>query len=328
MGRRTRLWLLGGLVVAAAACGLFLVRTLRTPDLPRGFAAGNGRIEATAYDIATKRPGRLAEVRAQEGEMVERGEALARIDTADLDAARREAEAQLQQARESEQLATALLAQRESERKLARTELARTESLVAEHVASQQSLDQGRARSEAADAAARAAQEQVHQATAAIAAASAAVDRIQTDIDDSTIVSPVRGRILYRLAEPGEVLGIGGKILTVLDLTDVYMAIFLPTAEAGRLRMGSEARLVLDAAPEYVFPATVSFVAPEAQFTPKEVETRSEREKLMFRVKVKVDPALLERYLPLVKTGVPGMAYVRIDGALAWPERLQVRLPE
>jgi HlyD family secretion protein len=327
-GRRTWLWLLGLLVVAAVGTGVYALRWLREPALPRGFASGNGRIEATAYDVATKRPGRIAEVRVHEGDMVEKGQVLARIDTADLEAARREAEAQLQQAHESEHLALAQVAQRASERKLAHSELSRTQSLVDEKVASEQSLDRDRARSETAEAAARAAQEQVHQAKAAIAAATAAVERIQTDIDDSTIQSPVQGRVLYRLAEPGEVLGAGGKILTVLELTDVFMVIFLPTAEAGRVSLGSEARVVLDAVPEYVFPAAVSFVAPEAQFTPKEVETRTEREKLMFRVKVKIDPELLERYLSLVKSGVPGMAYVKIDGALAWPARLQVRLPE
>ena len=316
------------LVLVLVAAGVYGLRWLRAPELPRGFASGNGRIEATAYDVATKRPGRIAEVRVHEGDMVEKGQVLARIDTADLEAARREAEAGLQQAHESEHLALALLAQRESERKLARTELARTQSLVEQKVASQQSLDRDRGRSETAEAAARAAQEQVHQAKAATAAATAAVERIQTDIDDSTIESPVRGRVLYRLAEPGEVLGAGGKLLTVLELTDVFMAIFLPTAEAGRVSLGSEARVVVDAVPEYVFPATVSFVAPEAQFTPKEVETRTEREKLMFRVKVNLDPAFLEHHVEWVKTGVPGVAYVRIDGALPWPERLQVRLPE
>ena len=105
--------------------------------------------------------------------------------------------------------------------------------------------------------------------------------------------SPIAGRVLYRLAEPGEVLAAGGKVLTVLELTDVYMTIFLPTALAGRIAVGSEARIVLDAVPQYVIPATISFVAARAQFTPKDVETRTEREKLMFRIKVRIDPELL-----------------------------------
>jgi HlyD family secretion protein len=133
--------------------------------------------------------------------------------------------------------------------------------------------------------------------------------------------------VLYRLAEPGEVVGVGGKVLTVLDLTDVYMVIFLPETVVGRVPLNAEARLVLDAAPEYVIPASVSFVAPRAQFTPKQVETRSAREKLAFRVKLQIEPDLLERYEPLVKTGVPGIGHVRLDPDLPWPEDLQPRLP-
>ncbi|HEY8505733.1 MAG TPA: glycoside hydrolase family 43, partial [Gemmataceae bacterium] len=110
--------------------------------------------------------------------------------------------------------------------------------------------------------------------------------------------------------------------------TDVYMTFFLPTAEAGRLEIGAEARVVIDAAPQYVIPARVSYVADVAQFTPKTVETAEEREKLMFRVRAQIEPALLERYIRSVKTGLPGMAYVRLDQGAEWPPHLQVRLPE
>jgi HlyD family secretion protein len=129
------------------------------------------------------------------------------------------------------------------------------------------------------------------------------------------------------LAEPGEVLAAGGKVLTILQLTDVYMTVFLPTTLAGRLHVGAEARIILDAVPQYVIPASVSFVAPRSQFTPKEVETKSERDKLMFRVKVKIAPELLTKYIERVRTGLPGVAYVRLDNAAPWPENLQVKLP-
>jgi HlyD family secretion protein len=117
-------------------------------------------------------------------------------------------------------------------------------------------------------------------------------------------------------------------VLNLLDLTDVYMTFFLPTAAAGKLAIGSEVRCVLDAAPEYVIPAQISFVADVAQFTPKTVETASEREKLMFRVKARIAPELLKQHIRQVKTGLPGMAYVRIDAQTQWPEQLQVKLPQ
>ena len=180
---------------------------------------------------------------------------------------------------------------------------------------------------ETAEAACVAAEAKHANAEALIVAGLAEAERIRVEIDDSLLKAPVGGRVLYRLAEPGEVLPAGGKVLTVLNLTDVYMTIFLPTGQAGRVAIGTDARIIFDAAPDLVIPATISFVAPRAQFTPKEVETRAEREKLMFRVKVKIAPELLEQYIEKVKTGIPGMAYVRLDQTAKWPEYLNTRLP-
>ena len=132
----------------------------------------------------------------------------------------------------------------------------------------------------------------------------------------------------YQLARNGEVVAAGGKILTILDLNDVYMTIFLPAATAAKLEIGGEARIVLDPVPQYVIPATVSFVAADAQFTPKTVETKDEREKLMFRVKLKLDAQVLQKYSRRVKTGVRGIGIVRTDAATAWPDDLQVKLPQ
>jgi HlyD family secretion protein len=105
------------------------------------------------------------------------------------------------------------------------------------------------------------------------------------------------------------------------------MTFFLPETVAGRVGLGTEVRIVLDAAPDYVLPAKVSFVADVAQFTPKTVETKSERQKLMFRVKARIDPELLRRHIRQVKTGLPGMAYVRIDPKADWPAKLTLNTP-
>jgi len=115
-------------------------------------------------------------------------------------------------------------------------------------------------------------------------------------------------------------------VATLVDLTDVTMSFFLPERAAGRVAIGSEARLILDAAPGVVIPARVDFVASVAQFTPKTVETESERQKMVFKVQARVAPELLARYREQVKTGLPGMAYVRI-GEEPWPARLTVNVP-
>lgn len=312
-------------VALIAAAAWYLVPN--GDELPDYIASGNGRIEATEVDIATRIPGRLKTFEVSEGDMVEAGTLLAVIDTDELQASLEAAEASMHQAEQSRRLAEAMVTQRESEQRYALAELARIESLAERGHASQEQLDRARTSAETAEAALQAARVQVASADASIEAAKASVRRIQTNIDDSKLTTPVGGRVLYRLAEPGEVLAAGGKVATVLDVTDVYMTIFLPTSQAGRVRVGSEARIILDALPDYVVPAEVSFVAAEAQFTPKSVETRSEREKLMFRVRIRINPELLKAYRDRVKTGVPGEAYVRLDESQPWPENLNVSLP-
>ena len=161
------------------------------------------------------------------------------------------------------------------------------------------------------------------KAEAAIAAAKADADRIQADIDDSSLNAPIDGRIQYRISEVGEVLSSGGRVLNLVDLTDVYLTFFVPEETAGKIALGVDARIVLDAASDIAIPATISYVASVAQFTPKTVETKAEREKLMFRVKAKISADLLKPYVEYVKTGVPGVAWVRLDDNEPWPDFLK-----
>ena len=188
-------------------------------------------------------------------------------------------------------------------------------------------IDQRRNKLEAAEAGYVAANAQRDQAEAAIKAAEADVERLQSILVDLVLVSPRSGRVQYRLARAGEVVGAGQRVLTILDLNDVYMTIYLPANVAGRLTLGDEARTILDPIPQYVLPNTISFVATEAQFTPKSVETAEEREKLMFRVKLQADPQVINKYYRQVKTGVRGLGFVRTDPKIPWPAELAVKLP-
>ncbi|MCI4663177.1 MAG: HlyD family efflux transporter periplasmic adaptor subunit [Neomegalonema sp.] len=295
---------------------------------PEGFARANGRVEAERVDVAAKLGGRLTEITVKEGDFVTKGARLAQLDPAEIKAQIREADAAVGEARERISYAKALKKQRESELALARQELRRAESLRTRGVSSQETVDRRRSAVTVAEAAVAAATADVGRSEAAAAAAIARVDRLKTTLTDHDLTAPKDGRVQYKLASVGEVLAAGGRVLTLLDLTDVYMTVFLPTDQAGRLRIGDEARIILDAAPKYVIPATVTFVASEAQFTPKYVETAKERAKLMFRVKVRIAPDLLRRYRQVVKTGLPGVAYLRVDPAAKWPEELAPRLPD
>lgn len=348
-------WLVRAVVIAAVAgAGYFLWQYLRPQALPPGIASGNGRIEAVEIDVATKIPGRVKEILANEGDFVKAGDVLAIMDTSVLEAQLREAEAQLKRAsiavdtahhlviqrKAEKEAAVAVVAQRQAEEEAARKRFARSDVLAAQGTTAEQILDQDRAAFEnakaavsaanaqvaAADAATGAADAAVVDAQAAVEAAKATIQRIQADIDDGTLRSPRDGRVQYRVAQPGEVLAAGGRVLNLVDLGDVYMTFFLPTAAAGRVRIGTEVRLVLDAVPQYVIPANATFVADVAQFTPKTVETAEERQKLVFRVKARIKPELLQKYIRDVKTGLPGVAYVRIDPDVQWPAWLQSNL--
>jgi HlyD family secretion protein len=326
MPSRRLLLALGGIALAAVAALTWVI--FRGPgDPPEGFAKTNGRIEAERVDIATKFAGRLKTVFVKEGDLVKAGQVLAELDTAELQAQLKEAEASKVQAEQQLAQAVALVAQRNSELTLASLQLDRSLELVGKGVTSQEIVDQRQSAKRTAEAAVNAATAEVAVAKAAIEAAAARINRLSVDIEDCALKAPRNGRVEYRLALPGEVLAAGGRVLTVLDLTDVYMTVFLPTGEAGRLRIGGEARVIFDAAPQYVVPATVTFVASEAQFTPKYVETKVEREKLMFRVKLSLPAEILGQYENVVKTGVPGVAYVKLSEDAEWPQRLSVQLP-
>jgi HlyD family secretion protein len=220
------------------------------------------------------------------------------------------------------------IAKCESQLKLAEQEYNRSKNLYSRRVIAREEYDRYQTRWETEKATLDGAKAKLNTANQSISAALAQVKRTEVIIEDSTLKSPVKGRVLYRLAEPAEVVALGGKVLTLINLTDVYMEIFLPAQEAARVKMGADSRIVLDARPEYSAPATVSYVSPEAQFTPKQVETRSERDKLMFRIKLKVPPEIVMPYIERIKTGVRGVGYVRLDDKVAWPAFLERPLPK
>lgn len=325
-------------------------------DTASFIASGNGRIEAVEIDVATRAAGRVQDILVTEGEFVAAGQVLARMDVRALEAQLRQAEAEVQRAedavatarsqqtlRESEHAAAeAMVGLRGTELEATQRRAARTLELSQRGAVSAQDADDARTAVDSARAGLSAAHAQVSAAKAAITAAraqangaesarraaQAAVARVQTEIDDSVLKAPRDGRIQYLVARPGEVIGAGGRVLNLVDLSDVYMTFFLPTAAVGRIALGSEARIVIDAAPQYVIPADISFVADVAQFTPRTVETQAEREKLMFRVRARIPPELLRQHILQVKTGLPGVAYVRLDASQPWPSELEVRLPQ
>ena len=305
-----------------------LIEKLRHGDLPVGFAKTNGRIEATEIDVASKYAGRLASVEVDEGDEVKAGQVLARISSPEYEAQLHTAQANVLVAKSALASAEATVAQRKADQVYAQRDLERGKELVGKGWLTKQVFDQRVDKADAANAALEAAEKQREAARSMVISTEAEVERISSIIADLTIICPRDGRVQYRLHRAGEVVNAGTPIVQILDLKDVYMTIYLPSAEAGKLALGDEARIILDPYPDAVIPAHVNFVATEAQFTPKPVETAAEREKLIFRVKLQVDPKVLEKYHTQVKTGVRGLGFVRTDPAASWPEKLVVRLPD
>ena len=311
------------LAIVAVVGGAVAWWILSKPALPPGFAGGNGRLEAKQVDISTKYAGRIKEVLANEGDTVDAGQVVATMDTEPLEAQLRAANAKIREAQDNRNTALAEVKVKQSEL------ISPTSSTSAQRIwspwrreragAGRRPCPRRRARAALVGAQAQAARSQ-----SAIDAATAEAERLTAEIKDNTLKAPIRGRVQTRMAEPGEVLPAGGKVLSLADLSDVYMYVFLPATVAGKVALGSEARIVLDAMPDYPIRTVVSYVSPSAQFTPKTVETAEERHNLSFRVKLQLDKERLRQYEPLVKVGIPGMGYVRFDNNAAWPPMLQV----
>jgi HlyD family secretion protein len=305
----------------------FITRLLGE-SLPEGIVKTNGRIEATQVDVAAKYPGRLTDISVEEGSEVKSGQVVGRVSSPEYEAQLRAAQSNVDRARQALAEAESLIVQRNATLAAAKSDYERGVELVGKQIITQQTFDQRKRNYEGSQASVQGAIAQRDQADAAIKSAQAEVERLESILHDLVLVSPRTGRVQYQLARNGEVVAAGGKVFTILDLHDVYMTIFLPAASAGKLEIGDEARIILDPVPQFVVPAKVSFVAADAQFTPKTVETADEREKLMFRVKLQLDVEVLKKFSRRVKTGVRGLGIVRTNAAAKWPDDLQVNLPQ
>jgi len=305
----------------------FIARLLGQ-TLPDGIVKTNGRIEATQVDVAAKYPGRLTDISVEEGSEVKAGQVVGRVSSPEYEAQLRAAQSNVDKSKQALVEAETLIVQRNATLAAAKSDYDRGVELVGKQIITQQTFDQRKRNYEGSQASVQGAIAQRDQADAAIKSAQAEVERLEAILHDLVLVSPRTGRVQYQLARNGEVVAAGGKVFTILDLHDVYMTIFLPAASAGKLEIGDEARIILDPVPQFVVPAKVSFVAADAQFTPKTVETADEREKLMFRVKLQLDVEVLKRFSRRVKTGVRGLGIVRTNAAAKWPDDLQVNLPQ
>lgn len=309
MGKALRLAALAALVVAIALAATWAVRGLNGDT---GTLSVTGTVEATQVDLSAKVTGRVVELLVREGQPVERGQLLARLDDTELAAEVRRAEAALATA--EAQLRDLLAGPRQQEIEQARAalrnasvtrewterELRRARELFGKDLVAAQEVDRARQAYEVAVANEVAARErlalveagprphEVEAARARVAEARATLALAQARLAETRLLSPITGLVLRKNVEMGETVNPGVSVLTLMDPQDLWLRAYVPEVDIGRVKIGQEARITVDAYPGRAFAGTVSEIASEAEFTPKNVQTKKERVNLVFRIKIAI----------------------------------------
>ena len=316
---KAKYFVFGFIIIGAVGFAIWKNRQLQASEL-NGIAAVNGRLELKRLDIATLYPGRVEEILVQEGNEVKRNQPLARLSSSISQAQVSAAQAQKKRAEESVARALSEIDARQQQVNVTKLELNNAQKLRLDNLISSSELERRQAAYKASLAA-------VNTTQAAVAQAQAQLEQAQSQNTDMLIKAPKDGRVEYQIAEVGNVLGAGGKVVSLLDPTDTYINVFLTAPQMNQLKLGDEARIVIDGM-DAVFPDNITFIANNAQFTPKSVETTEERAKLMFKVKLQLPVDIALKYKLLLKGGMTGLGYVKYDQQAQWPAQLNVRLPQ
>jgi HlyD family secretion protein len=295
-------------VVIAAVAGWL---ALRGGD-GAGEIDASGTVEATDADLGFNAPGRVAEVMVREGDRVRKGDVLGRLEASEIEARRAAAEAQLEAARaalaemeagaRSEEVAQARAAVRAAEQQLedARRDLERARTLHEGGAISQEALDKAGTRFEVAGAQLEQARqrlraleagprrERVRAQRAAVQAAEAAVRQATAALDYTVVTAPFDGRVTTRHRDPGETVQPGQPVVTLLDPNDRWVRIYVAEDRIGAVRIGQPAVITSDTYPDRTYDGRVVFIAREAEFTPRNVQTKEDRVKLVYAVRVEI----------------------------------------
>jgi HlyD family secretion protein len=327
---RSRVWL--GAAGTACLSGLLFLSC--RSQIETETINASGTIEAVEVSVSAKTSGQVEKVLVEEGARVQTGDQLAVIDSDSLAIQLRQAEAGVDLARSQLELllkgarvedirqTEEAAKQAEANLFLAGEDLKRIRSLFEKESATAKMKQDAEARYQVAQAQYEAAEqallkvrklsrpEEVRAAQARLAQAEAGRDLLKKTIDDATIISPASGIVTHKAVEPGEFVGPGTPLLTIADLGNVRLNIYVTEVELGRVRLGQRAEIRIDSHPDRSLNGTVIFISPEAEFTPKNVQTREERVKLVYRVKIEVPnpESILKPGMPAdasIMTGVP-----------------------
>jgi membrane fusion protein YbhG len=313
--RRRRFIVGTGLALVAALAAFATWRLfLAAPSLPPGLIAASGRIEGDDSAVSAKTSGRIRELTVREGDQVEAGAVIAVLDDAQVRAREDAAEAMVRQAEARLAAAEAQLAQAEATYAQARWDRDAFSELFKRGLIAEQQARQAQNNERTQAAAVVAAKRLVAAAHADADHARAQLEEARADRKDLRVTAPFTGTVATRTAEPGEVVTAGTPIITLIDLSQVYLRAFVPEGQIGRVRVGQPARVYLDSAPRAPIEAFVSRVDPQATFTPENTYFREERVKQVVGVKLQLRGAV-----GFAKPGMPADGEILVEGT-EWPE--------
>lgn len=338
-------------LAAVMVAGSYVWRSAGAQGSRHQFVSGTGHIEGTEITVATRLAGRVENIFVTEGQFVRAGQVLARMQVRSLLAERDEAYARYRQAqylaaaadvellfRTTETTAAqAARQQRDGEFASVVQSLARAMTSAQQDPSREQELEEHRAAARRAAAAASAADAQWASASVAVAlarvqlasarsavvAAEATIRRVETELSDTELEAPRDAIVQDRFAQTGAALTAGGQLLNLVDPADVNLTFLLPDAVCGGVALGSEARIVLDTAPQAVIPATISSVSRSRRLTPR-IDSSRARENPMCRVIAHIDRDLVQHRFEDLHTGAPGVGWVKLDPHIPWPPALRV----
>lgn len=291
--------------------------------------SASGTIEATQVTLAAQVPGKIIKMNYEDGAAIKKGDTLAEIDHSSLLEQVKQAKALLDIARQQYKLAVTgartediRVAQEAGRQALISFNLAeknfnRLQKLYAEKSASQAQYDDAKAKYDIASAQLEAAREtlkkiqkisrpeEISQADARVQQAEAALEIAKINLNNSYVISPLDGNVVEKLLEPGDFVTVGSPIYTVSDMKKMKMTVYVTEVELAKIRLGDHADVILDGMPHHVFPGKVTYVSQTAEFTPKNVQTKEDRVKLVFGVRIEIDNSL--NYL---KAGLPAEAVI------------------
>ncbi len=295
--------------VLIAACAALVLAACGTAT---GAIEASGTIEATSVQVSSKSSGEILHLDADEGSRVKRGDILAVIDHAilDIQLGQEKSGVDLAQAQldlltsgaRGEDLAQAREALNEANENLANAQedFQRMDSLFKAGAATRKQRDDAETRFTTAKAQANAAEqglkklqnfarpEEVKAALARLDQEAFAVRLLEKTIRDCTVHSPTDGIVTEKLVEEGELAAPGSGLFVVTDLDTVKLTIYVPETDLGNIRLGQKARISIDSRRGTTFPGTVTYISPVAEFTPRDIQTRDERVKLVYAVKVEI----------------------------------------